>query len=105
MFTFEHAWAAALTVVMAVLGWLRLVEREEIKRLGVEIEKANDRAAEAEEALSAYKLTVAENYARSADVKAGFAELEARLIREIDQRSIREVALLEEIKAKLNRAN
>ncbi len=105
LFSFEDAWGVAITFMLLVLGWLRLTEREEIKAMKAEIEKANDRAKAAEDALDAHKLFAAEHFARTAEMKAGFAEMEARLIREIDQRSAREIALLEEIKARLNRAN
>lgn len=105
MFTLEHAWALLITIFMAVLGWLRIIERDEIKAMKEAINAANTRAEDAEEALAAHKLFAAETYARSGEVKAMVAELKADLIREIDQRSNRELALLEEIRAQTRRAN
>ncbi|HRE44942.1 MAG TPA: hypothetical protein PKY87_13370 [Terricaulis sp.] len=104
-FSFQQAWVSLLTVFLAVLGWLRIVEREEIKALKDEIAATRRRADEAEDALAEHKLYAAEHFARAADVKATVAETEARILREIDTRSAREIALLEEIRAKLSRAN
>lgn len=91
-FTFEHFWAAVMTLVSALLGLLHLGHRREMDGMRKSAETASKAAAETAKGLADHKLYAAETYARRDSMEKVIERIEDRIDQRFDE-------LREEIRA------
>lgn len=102
---FEYLWQIAMAVGGGLLGFLHMLQREEVKSMKDAITAAQDDADASQRALEAHKLYAAETYARKADVDKAVEGAERRIKEQLREHQAAQLTVLQEIRDRLPRRN